>query len=138
MVCIYCQHDTRVINSRPQKRSNRIWRRRRCEHCKQVVTTVEELDYTASTSMKDAYGRLRPFQRDILFVSVLDSLRHRQTAVADATSLTDTLLTRLPSCMDTAGAIDRTKLVALVGQTLQRFDHVAAVHYQAFHPVKPN
>lgn len=134
MVCPYCHHDTQVVNSRPQKRSNRVWRRRRCTHCHTVVTTVEGLDYSASLSFKNANGSLQPFQRDILFVSVLDSVRHRKTAVDDATSLTDTVLVGLTRMQNSTGAIGRQELVQLVAQTLNRFDSAAGVHYRAYHP----
>jgi transcriptional repressor NrdR len=136
MVCTYCGGKTSVVNSRHQKRANQVWRRRQCDVCRSIVTTVEGLDYAASISIRTALGALAPFQRDILFISVYDSLRHRKTAVSDAEALTATILHTLPSCFDTDRAVDRTKLVKLVGDTLQRFDKAAAVQYLAFHPYK--
>jgi transcriptional repressor NrdR len=136
MVCLYCGSDTRVTNSRPQKRSNRIWRRRHCLDCGAIFTTVEGIDYSASVSFKHPSGTLQPFERDQLFVSVLDSIRHRKTATSDATSLTDTILIQLASCRDEDGGINRNQLVQLVFVTLSRFDSAAGVHYRAFHPVK--
>jgi transcriptional regulator NrdR family protein len=134
MVCTYCGGTTSVTNSRHQKRANQVWRRRRCDHCQSVVTTVEGLDYAASMSLKTASGVLRPFQRDILFISVYDSLRHRKTAVSDAEALTATILRSLPATFTTDRAVDRTKLIELVTSTLGRFDKAAAVQYGAFHP----
>lgn len=135
MVCYYCGSGTGVINSRLQKRANRVWRRRKCLRCGNVVTTTEQLDYASSLSFKPSTGRLEPFQRDILFVAVLDSLRYRKTAVTDATQLTDTILSRLASCFDETGAVDRQKLVGLCHSVLARFDHPAGVQYAAYHPV---
>lgn len=135
MVCTYCGGSTSVVNSRHQKRANQVWRRRRCEQCQSVVTTVEGLDFAASISIKTAAGHLQPFQRDILFISVYDSLRHRKTAVADAEALTATVLRALPTCFNTDRSVDRAKLVKLAGDTLHRFDSAAAVQYQAFHPL---
>ena len=134
MVCIYCGASTSVTNSRHQKRANQVWRRRRCEACQSVVTTVEGVDYAASISLKTTSGALEPFQRDILFISVYDSLRHRKTAVSDAEALTATILKQLPVCFDATTAVDREKLVNLTATTLQRFDSAAAVQYRAFHP----
>lgn len=135
MVCYYCGGDTSVINSRPQKRSNRVWRRRRCDACANVVSTLEAVDYEASLSFRPKKGPLEPFQRDRLFVSVLDSLKHRKTAVSDATALTDAALAKLMVCMDSSGAIDRDSLTFQVQLLLHRFDPAAGVHYAAFHPV---
>ena len=135
MVCTYCGGPTAVVNSRHQKRANQVWRRRRCLQCNNVVTTVEGLDYPASISFKPQTGVLQPFQRDILFISVYESLRHRKTAASDAEALTATILKSLPTCFDDNQAVDRQKLVKLVASTLQLFDKAAAVQYQAYHPL---
>jgi transcriptional repressor NrdR len=135
MVCTYCGGPTSVVNSRHQKRANQVWRRRRCDNCQSVVTTVEGLDYAASLSIKTGTGALRPFQRDILFISVYDSLRHRKTAVSDAEALTATILRELPRTFTAERAVDRAELIRLVVSTLQRFDKAAAVQYAAFHPL---
>lgn len=135
MVCIYCGGRTSVVNSRHQKRANQVWRRRQCDNCQSIVTTVEGLDFAASLSLKTAASAYKPFQRDILFISVYDSLRHRKTAISDAEALTATILRALPTCFDQNKSVDRTKLITLVAQTLQRFDKAAAVQYLAFHPL---
>jgi transcriptional regulator NrdR family protein len=136
MICYYCGGDTSVTNSRPQKRSNKVWRRRRCDNCQNIVSTLEAVDYEASLSFASLTGHLEPFQRDKLFVSVLDSLKHRKTAVADATALTDAATAKLMVCMDSSGAIDRDSLTFQVQLLLHRFDPAAGVQYAAFHPVK--
>ena len=135
MVCIYCGGKTSVVNSRHQKRANQVWRRRQCDNCKSIVTTVEGLDFAASISLKTPSGALRPFQRDILFISVYESLRHRKTAVSDAEALTATLLRSLPAYFDSSQAVARNTLVEAVARTLRRFDHAASVQYLAFHPL---
>ncbi len=132
MVCYYCGHTTDVTNSRLQKRSNRVWRRRACRECKTTVTTLETLDYTTSLALRQPTGRLEPFSRDNLFLSVWESLRHRKTALRDATTLTENILAKLPECMNN-NAIERARLVTLVGLVLQRFDPVAGTHYTAYH-----
>lgn len=136
MKCYYCGGETSVTNSRPQKRSNKIWRRRRCDNCQNIVSTLEAVDYGASLSFKPKSGKLQPFSRDILFVSVLDSLKHRKAAVSDATALTDASLAKLMVCMDSSGAIDRDSLTFQVQLLLHRFDPAAGVQYAAFHPVR--
>src|SRR4051812_45427334 len=110
MVCYYCGGETSVTNSRHQKRANRVWRRRQCDSCGNIVSTLETLDYSASLSFRAPYKPLQPFSRDIVFVSVLDSLRHRKGAVSDATALTESIHARLNLYMDASGAIDRDNL----------------------------
>jgi transcriptional regulator NrdR family protein len=132
MVCIYCQADTQVVNSRLQKRANRVWRRRKCIRCGNVVSTLESLDYATSVSFKGSQGRLQPFLRDKLFMSLHASLQHRKTALEDATALTDTVLGELPKILRD-GIIERPLLISLTTEMLERFDTPAAVHYRAFH-----
>ncbi|MEO6513185.1 MAG: hypothetical protein ABIR37_00720 [Candidatus Saccharimonadales bacterium] len=134
MVCIYCGNKTDVINSRPQKRYNKVWRRRHCEACGATFTSIEAAALSeglviASKGPKPTY---RPFLRDKLFLSVYNSCQHRTTAVADATALTDTILGKLPS-ISTNGLVDRVSLRKSTLLVLERFDTSAAVHYAAFH-----
>ncbi|MCA9324739.1 hypothetical protein KDA23_01560 [Candidatus Saccharibacteria bacterium] len=63
------------------------------------------------------------------------SLEHRKTAVADATALTETIMSGLPGCMQ-QGAVARDELTRHATSVLGRFDRAAGVQYQAFHPVK--
>jgi transcriptional regulator NrdR family protein len=134
MVCIQCGSETQVINSRHQKRSNQVWRRRRCTSCKSVFTTLEGAEYALAWQVRKDKGRIEPFSRDKLFLSVWNSLQHRKTALSDASSLTDTVLKKLLGEVEDATLnspmISRAAFVAL-----NRFDKAAATHYQAFHPV---
>jgi len=134
MVCDYCGGDTKVTNSRWQKRSNRVWRRRECLRCGNLVTTLEAPDYAVSFSFKNLSGVLEPFLRDKLFLAVYHSLQHRKTALDDATALTETIMSGLPACMED-GAVVRDKLVTHVTSVISRFDHAAGVYYRAYYPV---
>jgi transcriptional regulator NrdR family protein len=143
MVCIYCSEETQVVNSRLQRRSNQTWRRRRCLGCESVFTTLEGADYASSLSFRTSQNTgkigtsktsLCSFQRDILFVSILESCKHRKTATEDATALTGTVLGRLRPLM-TGAIIDRDDVVTITLSVLKKFDRAAAVHYAAFHPL---
>ena len=143
MVCIYCGKETHVINSRLQRRSNQIWRRRKCHECKSIFTSLEGADLALSVSFRRSQNTnikgttatsLEPFRRDILFLSILESCKHRKTAVEDATALTGTILSRLRPLM-TGAVIDRIDLDTITLPILERFDRAAAVHYAAFHPI---
>jgi transcriptional repressor NrdR len=133
MVCIYCQRETKVVNSRPQKRLNRVWRRRTCQTCGVTFTSSEAVDLSGSITVRGT-GHLEPFQRDKLFMSVYDSLKHRKTALSDATSLTDTIISKMYPDMKNA-IINTTTIKLVTSAVLKNFDRVAMTHYTAFHPV---
>lgn len=130
MVCLYCANQTAVANSRLQKKSNHIWRRRKCLHCRAVFTTIEAPDLQTGLSVyhQNSY---KPFYRDKLFISIYESLKHRKAALTDATALTDTVLLHLQPVIN--GTVDRDRIVSTVLGVLQRFDKVAATHYGAYH-----
>lgn len=134
MVCIYCSSDTRVVNSRHQKKLNRVWRRRTCMNCGTTFTSSEAVDLSGSITVRNI-RHLEPFQRDKLFMSIYDSLKHRKTALSDATALTDTVITRLYPHMHEA-MVDVEQIVVSVTDVLGKFDKSAAVYYAAFHPAK--
>lgn len=134
MVCIYCSAPTQVINSRLQKRLNQVWRRRRCTKCHNVFTTHEILSYEGALAVRDARGKLSPFLRDRLLVSLHTSCAHRPTALSDAIALTNTILARL-RILQQQGAIESTQISQTASEVLKRFDNAAYVHYQAFHPL---
>lgn len=133
MVCIYCSNETRVINSRPQKRLNRVWRRRTCMTCGTTFTSSEAIDLRGSITVRDI-SRLQPFQRDKLFMSIHDSLKHRKTALSDATSLTDTVISKLYPLMRDA-ILDKSDIIKITIGILSRFDKAAATMYGAFHKI---
>lgn len=91
MVCIYCNSETQVHNSRHQKRANQVWRRRKCLGCQAIFTTLEAVDTSQALSLRRK-THLQPFSRDTLLLSIYDSLRHRPTAVNDASALTATAI----------------------------------------------
>lgn len=159
MVCIYCGNKTQVVNSRPQKRQNNVWRRRECLSCHAVFTTEEAVQYSGSIVVRrdtatarptrrrkataahqaspatpgHAHASIAPFSRDKLFVSILKCLGHRVAATEDATALTATIIARLLLQTD-AGALTPTIIIDTVHESLYRFDRAAAVQYRAYHP----
>jgi transcriptional regulator NrdR family protein len=133
MVCVHCGHATGVINSRGLARTNRVWRRRRCHHCQAVFTTLETTDYSSTWLVRGVSGRLEPFLRDKLYLSLHASCRHRQTVVSDAAALTDTVIKKLLT-QARDGVIERAVIIRAVQVALNRFDKAASVQYQAFHP----
>jgi transcriptional regulator NrdR family protein len=134
MVCLYCARPTQVKNSRLQKRTNTIWRRRSCFTCGAVFTTIETPDLSATHVVRYKDGTHRPFSRDALYLSVAAALGHRPDAAELAGVLCGSIITRLVA--EAAGAVlDVSSVVAVTTQTLQHFDAAAAVQYAAYHPI---
>ena len=132
MVCIHCGGKTDVINSRLQKRTDSVWRRRKCRECQAVFSTTESPDFQAEWLVQSGSRHIEPFSRDKLFLSLYDSAQHRKTAIRDAGALTDTVINKLrPAVHDSqvaAATITRTAQVVL-----NRFDKAAGVRYTALH-----
>lgn len=132
MVCLYCSNNLNVANSRPQKRRNQTWRRRHCTACGAVFTSIEAIDL-AHALVVDSGGQLQAFDRDRLFISLYESLRHRPTAASDARGLADTVTAHIISDA-VSGSIAVQTITSAALNTLRRFDQAAASHYAAFHP----
>ena len=130
MVCIQCGQDTQVTNSRHQKRSNQVWRRRQCRVCGLVFTTEEKIDYSASWRVRDTNGQLRPFAPLKLTLSLYRSLGHRSTALEDASQLAQTIIHKLPVQL---GVIEQATITQTTLVALRRFDKAACTHYEAHH-----
>jgi len=136
MVCVYCGQSTDVTNSRLQKKSNSIWRRRHCQKCNNVFTTHELIDWSGSIVVSDLRGpQMAPFSRDKLFISIYKSCGHRHTAINDASALVETIIQQLLIKKDRNRAlVTKSDIIKTVQDVLSRFDKVAAVAYGAYHP----
>ncbi len=135
MVCTYCGADTKVSNSRHQKRANQVWRRRQCPACKSTVTTIEAIDYSQAIRVNSPTGSLEPFQREKLLLSIYDACGHRSDPARDAQALTSTIVSKLLKDLDSP-LITRDSIVQAALNVLQHFDKAAAVRYEAFHPLR--
>ena len=134
MVCIYCYNDTHVYNSRQKTRNPSVWRRRRCNVCVAQFSTLEMPDYASALVVRSMNGKLYPFSRDKLFLSLYNALGHRQDARDVATELTHTVIgsmLRKKTVKD--GAISVNDLSTHAYITLKRFDPLAAHTYKAYH-----
>lgn len=132
MVCIYCAGSTHVTNSRPQKRLGQTWRRRECEHCGAIFSTIEAPDLASSLRVRFVDGTLQPFERDKLFTSIVAALGHRSDAVTVSSVLTATITAKLLKTAQEA-CVTRETICAVATATLTAFDAAGAVHYRAYH-----
>lgn len=132
MVCPYCGHATKVTNSRPNRRSGQIWRRRQCSACQRVWSTYEAADYGSLIVVQSQNGDLTPLSRDKLLVSFCNSLQHRSEALQEAAALCNTVLPLILAAQ-LGGSLSRFKLAQIAAEVLDRFDQAAGVHYRAIH-----
>ncbi len=129
MVCIYCSENTRVVNSRPQKTLNSTWRRRQCQKCQAIFTSVEKTDYASSLRVRHTEA-LEPFLEEKLLFSIHESLKHLQRPAETAKELLQTIVSLLLRQAKDA-CIDRADIIQTTTDVLGRFDAVAGMHYQA-------
>lgn len=134
MQCIYCGSNTNVFNSRDRRKNPSVWRRRRCSSCGAQFTTIETPDYELALSVEGTSGKLYPFSRDKLYLSVHRSLSHRDDAVSAASDLTSTIIGRLLSTRQAVDSLITMKSIAETAHTvLSRFDQPSANTYFAYH-----
>lgn len=132
MVCIYCSGKTKVTNSRTNKRIPGTWRRRQCLSCKAIFTSREHADLSQTHIVQHTDSSLQPFSREILFISIYESCKHRKTASEDAMALTDTVISALLHKSE-SGKILINNIQATVQSVLTKFDPVAAIYYGAYY-----
>lgn len=131
MVCIYCGNETRVTNSRLQKRNNQVWRRRQCMVCGAIFTTHEAVDLTQSL-LVNSKGSLKPFLPDKLFTDILATLAHRKDRYASAREITSTVIQKLLRNAQNA-SFSASSIAQETAKVLKRFDNRAYLRYVADH-----
>lgn len=130
MKCPYCNAGTQVTNSRSHNTTS-VWRRRSCRACGAIWTTKELIDMESSHKLRLSDSSLEPFRRDVLFVSIFDSLSHRKDAVVASSALTDTIITKVLSHHN--ALVDVSVLIDETHKVLSNFDSTAASVYKAKH-----
>lgn len=132
MVCLYCNEKLAVVNSRFQKKQNKVWRRRKCPNCGALFTTNESIDLSKVLMIKRPNGQLEAFSREKLLASIYESCKHRKTPEKDAESLTASMITRMLAT-STDACIDLSTLKNLITEVLSSFDKASASHYRAYY-----
>jgi transcriptional repressor NrdR len=132
MDCYICGNDTKVVNSRSQARLNQVWRRRLCDNCKYIFTTIEKIDLERSMSVKTDSDSIVPFIREKLLISINSSLGHRKDHISEAVALTDTVISKLQNKYKSS-LINRDGIIDITQKVLSDFDNTASVHYMAYH-----
>lgn len=136
MKCLVCSSDTRVVNSRPSKKTPAVWRRRRCTACQTTFTTTEVIsDTTYPLSVKHSDGHAEPFSLPQLMVSFFQVFGHHDVPTASEESywLASTVAQEVQ-----ATATDHTTTHALAQMAydvLIRYDEAAGTQYGVRHGV---
>ena len=132
MTCIYCGGKTGVTNSRPQKRSNHVWRRRQCLRCKAVFTTHEAIDL-GSALLVSRNKTPEPFYEHLLYAEVLLALKGYKDRYSAAREITSTIIKELLKLPQEP--IYTPKQISLAaGVVLSRLNKQAYLRYVAEHP----
>lgn len=139
MICIKCSADTKVINSRPHKKTPSVWRRRECKACGAVFTTSEVIsDHSYQFRIKNASGGLSAFSLPRLLLSIIPALHHRDvSSVADESYwLAQTVAESIQATA--TDVIPSHVLAAEVYRTLSHYDATAGIQYGARHGLVTN
>ena len=132
MICPYCKKGSQVTNSRHQKRSNSVWRRRKCTDCGAIWTSLEHPDYRTVWRVRNG-NHLTDFRQETLLISLYKALQHKKMADIDAKYVCDTIVAKLTSKKLTELP---TSLIASTSyDILRRYDKVAASLYKAIHQI---
>jgi transcriptional repressor NrdR len=132
MDCYICGKDTKVVNSRAQTRLNQVWRRRLCNHCDYIFTTIEKIDLERSISVKTNSGNITPFIKEKLLISINSSLGHRKNHVSESIALTDTIISKLCSKYKNS-LIGKADIINVSQEVLKNFDKTASIYYGAYY-----
>ena len=130
MVCIYCNAETKVTNSRHQKRSNQVWRRRKCKRCLTVFTTHEAIELSGALLVNN--GSLSPFQPNLLLIELLEALKHHDSQQLAAQELSHTIIGKL--LKKRQKVISTSQISRETAAVLKKFDRRAWLRYCADHP----
>jgi len=132
MVCVYCGHETKVTNSRWQKRNNQVWRRRKCVVCKAVFTTHEAVDLPSALLVQSGTST-KPFLPDLLFTEVLLALQDRKNCYVDAREVTNTVIKQLLKLPESP-LFTPQQISQAASKVLGRLDKRAQLRFVAEHP----
>lgn len=131
MKCVYCKGQTKVTNSRSHNNDLGVWRRRQCIACDALWTTEEKINLSTTHNIKISDSSYKPFSREVLLISIIDSLKHRKDQIEASVALTDTIISKVLS--GNSAIISRKELIDVSTETIKAFDKTAGAVYAASH-----
>jgi transcriptional repressor NrdR len=132
MVCVYCGGETKVTNSRWQKRNNQVWRRRQCLACGAVFTTHEQIELESALSV-EYNGQSTAFLPDLLLKDLMLALKDRKDAYTASREVLGVIVRKLLS-LPQKPLFEPQDISKSTAEVLKRFDKRAHLRYIADHP----
>jgi transcriptional regulator NrdR family protein len=132
MVCIYCGKNTKIINSRAVKKTNKTWRRHRCLSCHSVFTTEEKCQFSSSLLFKSQNHPIEPFCQEKLYLSVYQAIDYLDQPAITASHLTETIINHLLKNKPRDPLISASEVKIAATLILKRFNPAAAIRYATF------
>lgn len=132
MFCINCLNpSTNVTNSRPNKKSPQIWRRRLCPICGVVFTTYERPSLSENKKVSLTNGTNEEFNIGQLILSISRAFTHapleaQKNSLWIAQTAEDTLSISQEE-------LTPRHIATTTYQVLKRYDELAAMQYAAQH-----
>lgn len=127
MVCPICGENAEVSNSRKRRSGFSVWRRRRCQGCSNVFTTVEQIATESVAAFKAAEGGLKPLRRSEVYVSVFKALGGLETAASTAEQLTLTCLDKILG--ERTAVLEQRTIEKHIFETLSAYRSLAGQRY---------
>ena len=132
MECPYCGHGTtRVYNSRHTAGAYSVWRRRRCEMCRQAFTSSESVNLESVITVAGTPGvRKTEYSPARLTLSLARACSHRQSLDRSLDYLKRIIeAALLAQAIKNQGLVNKSDIVQNVAIVLKRYDPVAYVKY---------
>ncbi|MBT0665838.1 transcriptional regulator NrdR [Geobacter pelophilus] len=127
MKCPFCSyHDTKVVDSRPDKGGSTIRRRRECESCGKRFTTHERVEDILPLVLKKD-GRRESFDRLKVIGGIQKACEKRPVSVEQIEQMVDRLETRLQESGERE--FPSTMIGEWVMNELHQVDQVAYVRF---------
>ncbi|MDO8335652.1 MAG: hypothetical protein Q7T74_02620 [Candidatus Saccharibacteria bacterium] len=132
MICIKCgRNNTSVINSRQNKKTSTVWRRRKCKDCGQIYTTYEDVAIDQILVISDIDSL--PFHHAKLLISIANCFEHIPVKRAEnAEALAKTVEAKL---LYAGNKTTPEAISVAVYASLKHFDRLASVQYAAKHSI---
>ena len=137
MNCPFCQHETKVIDSRFIVQVNQIKRRRECLRCQERFTTFERAEMAMPKVVKRD-GRRVPFDEGRLRTGLTRALQKRPVSVEDFEALVADISGDILKVGERE--IESSLIGQIIMQHLRQVDPIAYVRfasvYQSFEDVE--
>lgn len=133
MVCPKCHSEkNRIYNSRPTKRTNQTWRRRRCSQCNFAFSTREYIEadqylHVVKDTKETSFSRVK------LLLALASACEHYSEKPDVAFHLLATIEYKLLQ-KSSNGRVTTDDIIETVLVTLEHFDTKAYLSYLAAYP----